>query len=53
MIVPSISNAYVKNNVVFFQLDKNMGAIDSRRNQYREELQVAREALSSLRTHFR
>ena len=35
------------------QLDKNMSTIDARRNQYREELQVAREALSSLRTNFR
>ena len=30
-----------------------MSTIDARRNQYREELQVAREALSSLRTNFR
>jgi len=35
------------------KLDKNMSTIDARRNQYREELQVAREALSSLRTNFR
>jgi predicted nucleic acid-binding Zn-ribbon protein len=35
------------------RLDKNMSTIDARRNQYREELQVAREALTSLRTNFR
>ena len=36
-----------------FQLDKNIGTMDARRNQYREELQVARDALSSLRSNFR
>lgn len=35
------------------KLDKNIGTMDARRNQYREELQVARDALSSLRSNFR
>jgi len=35
------------------KLDKNISTMDARRNQYREELQVAREALSSLRSNFR
>jgi len=35
------------------RLDKNISTMDARRNQYREELQVAREALGSLRANFR
>ncbi|XP_057374957.1 dixin-like [Daphnia carinata] len=35
------------------KLDKNISTMDARRNQYREELHVAREALSSLRSNFR
>ena len=30
-----------------------MSSMDARRNQYREELQVARDALASLRCNFR
>lgn len=35
------------------KLDKNISTLDARRNQYREELQVAREALASLRSNFK
>lgn len=38
---------------LFLQLDKNISTLDARRNQYREELQVAREALASLRSNFK